>query len=109
MAINFKRFFILGCLLLSGCTIAPQREGFQPFSQFLQVRVNIVPSPRLLPKECHALAHNLQGCAYHKGEIWIIGTATPGGIDLEEWVVGHEIQHLLHWRTGGRVVDPDAQ
>ena len=46
------------------------------------------------------------GRANTNNEIWVIGRKTNGIITLNQFILGHELQHLLNWKDG-RIANPD--
>ena len=46
------------------------------------------------------------GRANTNNEIWVIGRKINGIVTLNQFILGHELQHLLNWKDR-RIVNPD--
>lgn len=46
------------------------------------------------------------GCATTAGEVWVRGKVVDGQIIVDQWVLGHEVTHLLNW-LDRRIKNPD--
>lgn len=99
--------FLLISLVVFGCT---QTQSMQPYTVYASVKVCIVGSKMQLPEKVKATWPTALGCAYRDGTIWIVGSMNRfGEIEIDEGLLGHELLHVLHWNSNGRIIDPDAR
>ena len=103
------------CVL--GCAHAPPVPIAEPVTVTMTVDVHVVPGAAWMPSGCQQIAHakrgRLLGCADRspgnpwRYEVYVVGYHGQRGIVVEDWVLGHEIWHLLNWRDS-RFADPDG-
>lgn len=41
-------------------------------------------------------------------EIFVEGTPSGGQIEIDDYVLGHELRHILNWKNG-KIVNPDER
>ena len=91
-------------LLLAGCVTTQQ-----PFHEIVtldRVEVHVVSDRTLF--DWKDAQPNTLGYAYSNGRIFILGKREVTGTITPDmyWVLGHELQHLLHWKDN-RFTNPD--
>lgn len=93
-----RRFALILVMLIIGCA------GYQPYSHdkvvISDLDVHIVTA---LP-DCLGLAVNKCDDKY---EIWVESKKDKdGNIIIDDYVLGHELRHILNWRNE-KIVNPD--
>lgn len=88
-------FIILILFLFCGCGEEPVTK--EHIINIKNLEVHIVPDHTYMPKGFRR--ESVKGCASSAGKIWIIGKTIDGKIYIDWEVAGHELQHILSYRS----------
>jgi hypothetical protein len=92
-------------IFLTSCSTCQIVDG-ESFSLNNKLRLYVVPNQRYLPGPTST---RRQGCATANDEIYVIPRSMnkDGTYNIDTWLLGHELKHLLHFKYPNKFRNPD--